>query len=236
MVLRIRPTAMPSSAKSGSPAARRWSEVGVLGQQLDARAGVRRSRLTVTSSPSRATTIWPFLASLVLLHREQVAVEDAGVAHAHAAHLQQVVGRRGNSVASTHVGLVDVLLRQDRAAGGHAADQRQRQLRQAGQRQRVLLAARGVQRAQRVRLQADAARGAAHQFDHALAGQRLQVLLGGVGRLEAQFGGDLGARGRRAGALDGALHQVEDLLLARGELGASFHARAVLPCGATAGG
>jgi hypothetical protein len=57
-------------------------------------------RLTVTSSPRRATTIWPFLASRGLLHREQVAVHDAGVAHAHAAHLQQVVGP-----AREHAGL-----------------------------------------------------------------------------------------------------------------------------------
>ena len=123
------------------------------------------------------------------------------------------------------VGLVDVLLRQDRAAGRDAADQRQRQLRQARQRQRVLLAARLVQGAQRVRLQPYAARRAADQLDHALAGQRLQVLLGGVGRLEAELVGDLGAGGRRTGALDRALHQVEDLLLAVGEFGHLVHAR-----------
>jgi L-asparaginase len=46
---------------------------------------------------------------------------------------------------------------------------------------------------------------------------------GGVGRLEAQFGSDLCARRRGAGAFDGALHQVEDLLLAGGELRAFFH-------------
>ena len=100
--------------------------------------------------------------------------------------LQQVVGPAREQRGLDHVGLVDVLLRQDRAAGRHAADQRQRQLRQAGQRQRELLAQAGraclVQRAQCVRLQPDAARGAADQFDHALAGQRLQVLLGRVGR------------------------------------------------------
>ena len=84
-----------------------------------------------------------------------------------------------------------------------------------------------LQRAQCVRLQADAARGAADQFDHALARQRLQVLFGGVGRAEAEFGGDLGAGGRGAGALDRALHQVEDLLLAVGELGAFFDHGAV---------
>ena len=73
-------------------------------------------------------------------------------------------------------------------------------------------------------LQADAARGAADQFDDALARQGLQVLLGGVGRLEAEFGGDLGAGGRRAGARDGALDQVQNLLLAGGELGRVDHA------------
>ena len=123
------------------------------------------------------------------------------------------------------------------AAGRDAADQRQAQLRQAGQRQAVLLAvlaqARGVERAQCVRLQADAARGAAHQFDDALARQRLQVLFGGVGRAKAQFGGDLGAGGRGAGALDGALHQVEDLLLAVGELGAFDHGVRLLICPVT---
>ena len=79
------------------------------------------------------------------------------------------------------------------------------------------------ERAQCVRLQPDAARGAADQFDHALAGQRLQMLFGRVGRAEAEFGGDLGAGRRGAGALDGALHQIEDLLLAGGELGAFLH-------------
>ncbi len=118
-------------------------------------------------------------------------------------------------LASTQVGLVDVFLRQDRAAGGDAAHQRQRQLREAGQRQAELRAARLVQRAQCVRLQADAARGAAHQFDDALACECLQMLFGRVGRAKAELGGDLGPRRRRAGALDGALHQLEDLLLAR---------------------
>jgi hypothetical protein len=48
------------------------------------------------------------------------------------------------------------------------------------------------------------------------------VFFGRIGRLEAQFGGDLGPGGGRAGALDRALHQIQDLLLAGGELGA-FH-------------
>jgi hypothetical protein len=42
--------------------------------------------------------------------------------------------------------------------------------------------------------------------------------------LNPQFGGDFGARGRRAGASDGALDQVQNLLLAGGELGRIEHA------------
>ena len=102
-------------------------------------------------------------------------------------------------------------------------DQRQRELRQAGQRQAVLLAARLVERAQCARLQTNAARRAADQLDDAFAGQRLQVLLGRVGRAKAELVGDLGAGGRRASALDRALHEIEDLLLAVGEFGHLLH-------------
>jgi hypothetical protein len=52
-----------------------------------------------------------------------------------------------------------------------------------------------VQGSQCVRLQTDAARGAADELDDALAGQGLQMLFGCIGRLEAQLGGDLGPRG-----------------------------------------
>src|SRR5689334_20530509 len=44
------------------------------------------------------------------------------------------------------------------------------------------------------------------------------MLLGGVGRAEAQLAGDLCAGGRSAGAFDRALHEIENLLLALGEL------------------
>lgn len=152
------------------------------------------------------------------LHREQVAVHDAGVAHRHAAHLEQVVGAVLEQRALDVVGLVHMLLRQDGCAGRDAAHQRQRELRQSGNGQGELRCARFLQVAQRLALEPDAARRAAHQFDHALAGQRLQVLLGRVGGLEAQFGGDLGPRGRRAGARHRAADELEDLLLAGGKL------------------
>lgn len=85
--------------------------------------------------------------------------------------------------------LRDVLLRQDRATGRDAADERQRQLHQAGVRQRELV--RGIVDAE----QADAARRAGGQLDDTLARQRAQVLLGGIRRAEAQFGRDLGTGG-----------------------------------------
>jgi len=81
----------------------------------------------------------------------------------------------------------------------------------------------GLPAATRLGAQPDAARGAAHQLDHALARQGLQMLLGGVGRFEAELAGDFGPRRRGAGALDGALHQLEDLLLAVGEFRRFVH-------------
>ena len=195
-------------------------ELGVLRQQLDAVAGLAETLDGdfVADARHHDLTVLGFAG---LLHREQVAVHDAHIAHAHALDLEQEIGLAREHAGLQHIGLVDVFLRQDRAAGGDAPDQRQRQL--SKQRQRVLPAARRIQRAQGVGLQADAARGAAHQFDGALARQRLQMLFGRIGRLEAQFGGDFGARRRRAGALDRALHQVQNLLLTRREFGAVFH-------------
>jgi len=45
----------------------------------------------------------------------------------------------------------------------------------------------------------------------------------GVDRPEPQLGGDLGSRWGRTGALDGALHQIEDLLLSGSEFGGVVH-------------
>ena len=80
-------------------------------------------------------------------------------------------------------------------------------------------------------LQADAARGAAHELDDALARQRLQMFFCRVGALEAEFGRDFGARGRGAGARDGALDQVQNLLLAGGKLDGNEADHAMAPCG-----
>ncbi len=134
------------------------------------------------------------------VHRDQVAVEDADVAHAHAAHLEQVVRPRLEELRVDLVVRLDVFLGEDGPAGGDAADQRQAHL-----------------LAQRV-AQLDAARGAGTQLEHALALQGAQVLLGGIGRLEAERLGDLGPRRRHAVLGERLLDEAQDLALARSEV------------------
>ena len=57
------------------------------------------------------------------MHRQPIAVQDAGVAHAHAAHFEQVVGARLEQGRVDDRMLEHVFLRQDRAAGCHLANQ-----------------------------------------------------------------------------------------------------------------
>jgi len=129
-----------------------------------------------------------------------------------------------------------MLLRQDGRAGRYAADQRQQQAAQAlhdlvahvGQRSprrghaaaRLLCLLDGTQG---LGLEADAARSAADQLDRPLARQRLEVLFRGVCGFIAERGCDLGPGRRGAGAGDGVLNQLQDLLLARRELEVVSH-------------
>jgi len=76
----------------------------------------------------RATTIWPLRASLVRCTARRVTVEDAGVAHARAAHAQQVVGARREELGVDAVAALDVLGGEDRAAGRDPSHERQRAL------------------------------------------------------------------------------------------------------------
>ncbi len=164
------------------------------------RAPSRWKRLTVTKSPSRATTIWPEARVGAPVHGEEVAVEDAGVLHAEAVHAQQVVGARREQRGIEPQVRLDVLGGEDRVAGGDAADERQagaRQLRRLGE--------------------AHAARGAGREFERALSGERAQVVFGRAGGAKAEPGGDLGAGGRHARRLEVRADPVEDLLLAGGE-------------------
>ena len=111
-----------------------------------------------------------------------------------------------------------MLLRENRRASSHPANQRQGQLRKGV---KCLLV---HARAHRGRLpEPDAARRAADQLKDAFACERLQVLLGGVGRAESQFACNFGSRGRCACGADGALNQFQNLLLAGGQFDAVVH-------------
>ena len=84
-----------------------------------------RRRLRVASSPTRATTISPELAVSALLDDDDVAVEDAGVDHGVALHLQDEVLARAQQGLG-HLKAVALLLdRLDGRAGGDAAEDRQ---------------------------------------------------------------------------------------------------------------
>jgi hypothetical protein len=125
----------------------------------------------------------------------------------------------GEQAGFHRIGLVDVFLGQNGRACSDTAHQRQQQRLHGGQRQGKDAAAGCVDAAHGVHAQADAARSAADQLDHALAGQGLEVFLRGIGRLETQRAGDLGPGWGRASAADGRLDQIQNLLLAGGELG-----------------
>ena len=129
------------------------------------------------------------------MHREQVAIEDAGIAHAHAAHLEQVVGARREHRRIDLQALADMGLGKNRAARRDPPDERQ---------------AEGFE-------QADAAGAAFFQGDDAFGGQRTQVGFGRVGRTKAEGGTDFGA-GRRAPFVDlGVANELQDFLLTRGQ-------------------
>ncbi len=67
----------------------------------------------------------PAARLLRAVHGEQIAFEDAGVAHRHAAHAQQIVGARREEIGVDLVALRHVLFGEHRAAGSDATDHRQ---------------------------------------------------------------------------------------------------------------
>src|SRR2546425_13102646 len=93
-----------------------------------------------------------------------------------------------------------MLLRENRAAGGDAADDWQ--LEQAPEPVRLACIA-----------HADAARGSRGNLDRALFLEGAQMLLGGVDRAKAHPRRDLGARRRIARYLGQLAHQAQDLAL-----------------------
>ena len=130
------------------------------------------------------------------MHSHEVAIEDAGVLHALAHHLQQVVRTRLEKArVDLHV-INDMFLRQNGAASRHAPDERQTQL-----------------LAERI-AQPDAARSARDQLDAALALKSAQVLFRRVRRAEPQLPRNFCARGWHAGFNHGLAYEVQDLRLA----------------------
>jgi hypothetical protein len=134
------------------------------------------------------------------VHREQIAFDDPGVAHRHAAHAQQVIGARREEIRVDLVAPLHMLFGEHRAAGGNAADHRQFE-QPSGARAGAVVA------------HLDAARGARGDVDGAFSLQRAQVLFGGIDRAEAHALGDLGARRRKARHLGQLADQLENFRL-----------------------
>src|SRR5712672_1675747 len=170
-------------------------EFGILGEQFDGVAAAAQALHRDFVVHARHHDL-PRARFARAVHGEQVTVENARIAHAHAADFQQVVGA-GLKQSGIHLATpLDVLLGEEWTPRGDAADKRQPE-------------ALG---------QPDAARGARGQLDRAFSLQHAQMLFGGVGRAVAERLRDLDPGGREAGLLDGFADEVEDFLLLVGEL------------------
>ena len=123
-------------------------------------------------------------------------MQDAGPGHAVPPHPQQVA-RLGTKEIRRQIHMIfNVLFGEHGLPGRHAPDHRQ----------------------PRLFRQANAPRGAGRHFQSALAGQRLDMLLGGIGRAEAKHFGDLRPGGGIASALDVLLDDLQHLGLPRGQI------------------
>lgn len=131
-------------------------------------------------------------------HGEEVAIEDAGIAHALPLHPEQVIGHRPEQSGRQAVAALDVLGGEDRPAGGDPADQRH-PIFFLGQ-------------------QPNAPGIAGNQGDRPLGGERLEMLLSAGRHPEAEVTGDLGPSGGIAALGEVAADEVEDFALTGGEL------------------
>src|SRR5690606_26725229 len=134
------------------------------------------------------------------MHGDGIAVEDAGIAHAHAFDPQQEMRLLLEQIRIDLIARLDVLLGEDRRARRDPADERQAEL-----------------LAQRI-LEPDPTRRAGQQLDRPFALERAQMLLRRIDRLELQALRDLRARRRHAGRVDRLLYQMKDLPLTRSEI------------------
>jgi hypothetical protein len=107
---------------------------------------------------------------------QQVAIKNAGVAHTHPAHLEQIVSAGGEQAGVNLVAALDVLGGKDGAAGGNPPDQGQ---------------AEGFH-------EADAPGTALFKGDGTLGGQGAEVGFRRVGGAETKGGADLGPGGGTA--------------------------------------
>ena len=127
---------------------------------------------------------------------EEIAIEDAGVAHALTADFQQIVGPRRKQPRIDLVATFHVLGGEDGAAGGHPPDEWQ---------------------AERLH-QPDAPRPAFFERNDALGGEGAQMGFGGIGRTKTESCADFGPGGRTAFMLNGIADELQDFLLAGSEL------------------
>ncbi len=169
-------------------------EIRVLGEQFDDIAPpmetLDRHLLIESGNDDLAVA---HLATAV--NRQQIAIQNAGVDHRQAAHAQQKIGARRKQAGIDRVTSLDILDRQDRTAGGDAADQWQAELFD----------------------QPDATRRTWLENDDPFLGQRLEVFFSGVVRGKAKSAGNLGPRWRRAEILQRTADEIEYFLLAWGQ-------------------
>ena len=109
------------------------------------------------------------------------------------ARLEQKIGARAEHAGVKGIASLHVFHRQNGRTGGHAADQRQAELLD----------------------EADAPRRTGFEHDGAFLGERLEVLLGGVVRGEAERAGDFRPRRRRAKDFQRIPNEIENFPLAR---------------------
>ncbi len=123
--LRITPTAMPSMV---SASRRRSTSIGAKSgfsassSHRLAAAPIALHRHFVGEARDHDL---PAARLLRAMHGEQIAFENSGVAHRHAAHAQQIVGARREQIGVDLVAALHMLLGEDRAARGDASDHRQ---------------------------------------------------------------------------------------------------------------
>ena len=176
------------------------------------RSRLRLKRLTVISPSMRATTIWPFSATLVRCTAIRSPSKMPSSIIESPFTLQQVIGRGQKHRAIEQQVALDIGVGADRRAGGDPAEDRQQQRRLAWPHPVAAL-------------QADAARLARQQGQVALGFQRQQVLVRAAGLVEAEGRGDFRQRGRQALRFDLGGDEIEDGLLAVGQVGHGYQYR-----------